>query len=143
MGKSNKKSTKGALLKGVLEHVPSDSFEVLGPELKSMMKGYAGIYALYKKDKIYYVGLAKNLSGRIISHIERSRHKGKWNQFSVFMVARTKFLKDLETLVLRISKPPANKIRGKLPQHYRLTRQVASIANQLRRKADKIRKALR
>ena len=137
-----RKETRGLLLKGILENVPSDSFEILRTELREIMYGQGGIYALYKKHRLYYVGLARNLDGRLYAHLERDKHSGKWDNFSVFVITRTRFLKDLETLVLRISRPKANRMSGKIPQHHLLRRALRKYARELRRKAGKIAKAL-
>ena len=140
--KSKKKNNKGILLKGILERVSSDAFEIVRKELKNMIKDSSGIYALYKDEKLYYVGLAKHLSARLLNHLERDRHTGKWNKFSIFFVKRTNYLKDLETLVLRISKPKGNMLSGKIPHHYELTDKLKNIVRELRNKADKIATAL-
>ncbi len=140
--KRKEKKTRGLLLKGILENVPSDSFEILRGELKEIMRGVGGIYALYKDRRLYYVGLARNLDGRLYGHLERDKHAGKWNHFSVFFVQRTKYLKDLETLVLRIAKPKANKMSGKIPRHNEIRRILRRYASQLRRKATRIARAL-
>lgn len=140
--KSKKKNDKGILLKGILERVSSDAFEIVKKELKDMIKDSSGIYALYKDEKLYYVGLAKHLSARLLNHLERDRHAGKWNKFSVFFVKRTNYLKDLETLVLRISKPKGNKLKGKIPHHYELKDKLKNIVREIRNKADKLATAL-
>lgn len=136
------RKTRGLLLKGILEKVPSDSFEILRGELKEIMRGKAGIYALYKQKKLHYVGLARNLDGRLYGHLERDRLRGKWDNFSVFLVKRGRFLKDLETLVLSIAKPPGNRLTGKIPGHHEMRRALRRVASQLRRKAARIASAL-
>jgi GIY-YIG catalytic domain len=137
------KQTRGLLLKGILENIPSDSFDILREDLRHLMHDKAGIYALYKDRKLYYVGLAKNLDGRVYGHLERDKHSGKWNKFSFFLVKRGRHLKDLETLVLRIAKPKGNKTSGKIPKHHEMRRALRRVANTFRRKADRIARALR
>ncbi|MEM7814405.1 MAG: GIY-YIG nuclease family protein [Candidatus Aenigmatarchaeota archaeon] len=65
--------------------LPSSILEdpIFEEKLKELMKGYSGIYALYKGDELYYVGLTKNLHGRIRWHL-RDRHAGKWDKFVIF-----------------------------------------------------------
>jgi hypothetical protein len=51
--KRKKRTTKGALIKGMTKKLPS---EILGnpvfkKRLKEIMKGYSGIYALYRKER--------------------------------------------------------------------------------------------
>lgn len=48
------------------------------PNIKSIIKGYAGVYALYKRDKLYYVGLATDLMSRVKTHL-KDRHAGNGN----------------------------------------------------------------
>jgi predicted GIY-YIG superfamily endonuclease len=112
-----KRSTKGALIKGMSRRLPSEILEsgVFAEHLKKMMRRYAGIYALYQKKKLYYVGLTNNLLGRIKWHL-KDRHKGKWDSFTIFRIQRVKYLKDIETLLTHIIETPGNKNKGKVPQ---------------------------
>jgi len=77
-----------------------------------MIKRRAGVYALYKQDSLYYVGLASNLMGRLKTHL-RDRHHGSWDRFSVYLTLRDDHIKELESLLLRIVAPQGNKQRGK------------------------------
>ena len=138
-----KKSNKGLLIKGMIEKVPSSSFGVLRHELKDILKGKSGIYALYKGDKVVYVGLAKELYWRTFHHLEKDRLANRWDSFSVFIIKRVKYLKDLETLVLRISKPKSNKVTGKLPQHNLLKERLRRRAKHFKSEAHNIERALR
>jgi len=114
-----KKTVKGALLKGVLENVSSSAFELIAKSVSQTMRGVAGIYALYDGDELYYVGLARSLRGRIKKHT-RDKHSGNWDNFSIYVVEKTRYLKDLETIVIGITNPKGNSVRGKIPQHYAL-----------------------
>lgn len=71
-----------------------------------------GIYALYRKEKLYYVGLATNLRGRLRSHL-RDRHGASWDRFSVYLTLHSSQLKELESLALRIVMPAGNRQTGK------------------------------
>ena len=57
------RSTKGALIKGMSRRLPSEILEseIFTKHLKDMMRRYAGIYALYRRKKLYYVGLTRNI----------------------------------------------------------------------------------
>lgn len=99
----------------VTAHLEGVSWRVLEdyPEIiKGMIKGRAGVYALYKGDNLYYVGLASNLAGRLRTHL-KDRHKGAWNRFSVYLTLRDEHIRELESLLLRIVNPEGNKVRGK------------------------------
>jgi len=110
-----KKSVRGSLIKGVLENIPSESFEIIAESINDTMKGESGIYALYDNQKLYYVGLAKNLKSRVKKH-RKDRHAKKWNKFSIYIIKKTKFLKDVETILLRVIDPKGNKVKGKIPK---------------------------
>ena len=116
-----KKSNKGRLIKGVLLNIPSDNFEAVGKELKEILHGKPGIYALYKEDRLYYVGLASSLYGRVRWHL-KDKHAGKWDHFSIFIVKSSKDLKDIETAIINIAEPKGNNIRGRIPNQSFLKR---------------------
>jgi GIY-YIG catalytic domain len=68
--KSKRKSERrGLLIKGMLEHVPSRSLELLAPQIKELLYDSSGTYALYNRKQLYYVGLAIDLQGRLRSHL--------------------------------------------------------------------------
>ena len=57
--------TKSGLVTDYLEHVSGLMFEEpYRAEVARLIRGHAGVYALYKRDKLYYVGLATNLMSR-------------------------------------------------------------------------------
>ena len=81
--KRSKQGTgKGALIKGMTKRLPYEILEnpLFQIGLRRLMRGYAGIYALYNGPKLYYVGLTKNLFGRIRSH-RKDRHIKRWDSF--------------------------------------------------------------
>jgi hypothetical protein len=79
-----------------------------------LIKGHAGIYALYKNDALYYVGLASNLMPRVKHHL-KDRHARRWDTFSVYLTRDSDHIKALESLLLRIVEPKGNRVKGKLP----------------------------
>lgn len=106
------------------------------------MRGYAGVYALYDNEKLYYVGLATNLYSRLRWHT-KNRHKEKWNLFAIFRVNRVRLLKDIETLLLQVSKPPGNTLSGRLHRDADLTRVIQKVHRDSIRRLNKLKKALR
>jgi len=99
----------------VLEHLEDISWRVLEeyPHLiRKMIRRRAGIYVLYRKNNLYYVGLANNLMGRLKTHL-RDRHRGYWDRFSVYLTIHDEHMKELESLLLRITGPSGNKTGGK------------------------------
>ena len=94
-----------------LEHASSEVLEAHGSHLRDLVGRSHGVYSLYKRDRLYYVGLASNLRGRLDQHL-RDRHKGLWDNFSVYLTLESGFMKELESLVLRIAEPKGNKQGG-------------------------------
>ena len=135
-----RRTTRGKLLKGVLEQVPAESFEVIADSIEKTMKGKPGIYALYKKDRLYYVGLAKSVRGRVNKH-RKDKHTRQWDNFSVFILSETKFLKDIETIVLRIVDPSGNSVKGRIRQMKELQNILRSEARRKARELSKLNKA--
>ena len=126
---TSKKNMRGSLIKGVLENIPSKSFEFLEEAINDTMKGKPGIYALYDKKKLYYVGLSIDLKKRVKEHTEDG-HAKKWNNFSIYIINKTKFLKDVETILLRVIDPPGNTVKGKIPKLKSLQKVLKKAAKQ-------------
>jgi len=110
-GKKKHRRTRG-LVVGHLERVSGDVFVDRSDAITELAGNRPGIYALYKNNALYYVGLARRLKGRVKSHL-RDRHAGKWNSFSMYFIRSERHLRDLESLAIRIAYPKGNKARGK------------------------------
>jgi hypothetical protein len=114
MAKAKKKARKSKpIITGYLEKVSAKIFDDYSSVITNMVKGHQGVYSLYKKDKLYYVGLASNLKNRIKFHL-RDKHQGKWTHFSLYIIRKENHIKELESLVLRIAYPKGNRQKGKL-----------------------------
>jgi hypothetical protein len=109
----NKKHKTRAIVAGYIEKVNSRIFDGYQKEITDMTRGYQGLYALYKRNNLYYVGLARNLKGRIRHHL-KDRHQGEWTHFSLYVIKRAGHIKELESLLLRIAYPKGNSQKGKL-----------------------------
>lgn len=107
-----------------LENVSSDVLATYGAIIKHYIRGRNGVYALYKGEKLYYVGLATNLRKRLKQHL-RDRHKGLWDRFSVYLTIGDQHIKEMESLLLRIVKPPGNKQAGKFARCETLNKRLA------------------
>jgi hypothetical protein len=141
----HKKSTgKGALIKGMTKRLPSEILAnpLFRVGLRGVMRGYAGIYALYRGKKLYYVGLTKDLFGRVRWHL-RDRHARKWDSFVIFRIKRVKFLKDIETLLTHLIKTRGNRVKGKVPRDADINRVLRVILREETAEIRKIAKALR
>jgi hypothetical protein len=95
-----------------LEGIAGAALDEYPEVLKEFIRGRNGVYALYKKERLYYVGLARNLRSRLRHHL-RDRHAGRWDRFSIYLTENDEHLKELESLVLRIAEPHGNKVTGK------------------------------
>ncbi len=138
------KSAKGALIKGMSKKLPSGMLgsPVFRERLKEIMKGNAGIYALYRKNRLYYVGLTRNLFGRINWHL-RDRHAGRWDSFVIFRIKRVEYLKDVETLITRIVDTPGNRQKGKVPRDADINRLLREMLREHKQQLREIEVALR
>jgi hypothetical protein len=108
-------ASRDTLIGEYLEHVDGAVLEddAYRQAIAQMIRQRAGVYALYKGDKLYYVGLATNLMARVKHHL-KDRHAGKWDRFSVYLAVRDAHIKPIESLLLRIAKPTGNHVKGRL-----------------------------
>lgn len=114
MAKARKKQRKSRpLVLGYLERISSKVFSGFPGELTGLVGRQHGVYALYKGDRLYYVGLATNLRGRIKGHL-KDKHKGKWDKFSLYLVRAADHIRELESLILRVADPRGNVTQGRL-----------------------------
>jgi hypothetical protein len=105
------RSNKGQLVSQHLENISRTALEKYQNILKEYVKGRHGVYALYSKGHLYYVGLASNLRNRLKTHLT-DRHAQTWDSFSVYLTIKDSHLHELETLILKIASPKGNKISG-------------------------------
>jgi Restriction Enzyme Adenine Methylase Associated len=100
------------LVTGQLEDLSGTILAAYPNVIREMIHGQSGVYALYRRGSLYYVGLASNLMRRMKAHL-KDRHSGKWDRFSVYLTVHDEHMKDLESLLLRIVNPPGNRQKGK------------------------------
>ncbi|MHB8844709.1 MAG: restriction system modified-DNA reader domain-containing protein [Nitrospirota bacterium] len=105
------KSHKGQLVCQHLENISRRALEQYQGLVREYVKGRHGVYALYRKGRLQYVGLASNLRNRLKSHL-KDRHALTWDTFSVYLTIKDSHLYDLETLVLKIATPKGNRLTG-------------------------------
>lgn len=78
-----------------------------------------GIYALYdKKGRLYYAGKAADLAKRLNQHL-RDRHGESWDRMTLFHVADSASVGELEGLVVATARPPGNKQKPRIGQDLR------------------------
>jgi hypothetical protein len=110
-------------------HISGVSVRVIEKYLRSFRTfiGHqkSGIYVLRKDQDIYYVGLASSLRGRLQDHI-KDHHRGKWDEFDLYIIrkGKTKYLKELEALLIRVAKPPGNANEPRFVRHNNVTKKL-------------------
>jgi hypothetical protein len=141
--KGRRKPAKGALIKGVSQPLPRELlFEpTFREELRGLMRGYSGLYVLYRRRRLYYIGLARDLFWRLHTHT-KDKHRKKWDRFAIFRIARVRYLKDIESLLLRVANPPGNAVAGKFHRDADVTMVLRKIQRRQTRMLNRIRKVL-
>src|SRR4030043_614278 len=87
-----------------LENISREALEKYQNIVQRYVRRRQGVYALYRRNKLYYVGLASNLRSRLSHHL-RDRHGDSWDRFSVYLTIGDSHLQELEALILRIVQP--------------------------------------
>ena len=106
MGKSSSK-IKNFLVSEYLEFMSDEVFNKYGSIIRNYIKDKPGIYALYKDNKLVYVGLASDMLNRLKTH-RIDRHSEKWDRFSIYLTTDSEHLRELEALLLRVAMPKSN-----------------------------------
>lgn len=97
-----------------LENISREALDRYQKTIRDYVRHRQGVYALYRRGKLYYVGLASDLRWRLNAHL-KDRHGRQWDRFSVYLTVGDKHLRELESLLLRVvkPKPKGNKQKGK------------------------------
>lgn len=95
-----------------LENISRQALEKYQGIIRQFVRDRQGIYALYRHDRLYYVGLATDLRTRLKQHLS-DRHADSWDRFSIYITIGGHHLRELEALILRTTKPVGNKQKGK------------------------------
>ena len=127
--KSRSKRRATHLVQGHLERISNQAFDTYRKEITSLMDRRHGVYARYKDDRLYYVGLASDLRRRIKHHL-KDRHAQRWDRFSLYLVGKSDQLKELESLVLHIASPRGNIQAGKLPGSRNMVRELGRLVRE-------------
>jgi len=102
---------KNSLVSGFLERIASTVFDLYHDEITKLVGKQHGVYALYKRNQLYYVGLARNLRTRVKNHL-RDKHANKWDTFSLYLIRNVEHLREIESLLIRIAGPRGNIKKG-------------------------------
>jgi len=106
-----------------LEKISRSALEKYQDSIREFVRKRHGVYALYRRGRLYYVGLASNLRNRLRGHL-KGRHAKQWDSFSVYLTIGDSHIKELESLILRITDPPGNKQAGKFAKSEDLRRRL-------------------
>jgi hypothetical protein len=113
-----------------LENISRRMLEENQDIIRDFVRGRNGVYALYRRGKLYNVGLASSLLTRLTQHLH-DHHAPRWDRFSVYLTIGTGFMKEIESLLLRIANPPGNKVRG---EFFRSENLLARVRAEYRRR---------
>lgn len=135
---AKKKRGARSIIQGYLEKVGSGVFERYQDAITRLITGKQGVYALYRRHKLHYVGLASDLRGRIRHHL-RDRHRGKWDRFSLYVIRKEDHTREVEALLVRIAEPRGNTQRGQLKRSNNL---LPKLKQQVKREQEEERENL-
>ena len=133
MAKKKVKRKSRPIVIGHLEKISSGVFERFPEQITGLTEGTQGVYALYRRQKLYYIGLARDLRGRIKWHL-KDKHKGKWDRFSLYIIRKTDHIREVESVVLRIAEPLGNQQRGRLRGSKNLVRKLDTAIKERQKK---------
>jgi hypothetical protein len=120
------------LVSQYLENISGDALAEYQKIIREYVRRRSGVYALYRRNRLYYVGLASNLRNRLNQHL-KDKHRGKWDRFSVYLTIGSDHLKERESLVLRIVQPKGNSQKGKFRRAENLRVRLGCDLRQLHR----------
>lgn len=124
-----------SLITGHLEKISSKIFDGYHQEITQLVGKRHGVYALYKENKLYYVGLAIDLHRRVKYHLI-DNHAGKWDRFSLYLINDVEHLKELETLLIHIALPRGNKQLGTLSKSKSMQRELKKMVHAKNRESE-------
>jgi hypothetical protein len=104
-------SKKAQLVSQHLENVSRKALEDHQDIIHRYVRHRQGIYVLYRKGKLHYVGLATDLRNRLRQHLS-DRLGQSWDRFSIYFTIGDAHLREIESIILRATNPPANKQKG-------------------------------
>src|SRR5271156_5624885 len=100
---AKRKSSRGLLVRAYAEEISANLLEQHGDTVKRVIGKKKGVYVLSKDGKPYYVGLASKLPSRLRHHL-KDRHARRWDRFNFYAIRSQKYLKDLESILIRVAR---------------------------------------
>jgi hypothetical protein len=123
MGVSVKRKRSG-LVSQYLEGISREALAEYQRFFRDQGRRRNGVYALYRRKKLHYVGLARDLRGRLRQHL-KDKHGKSWDRFSMYLTVGDDHIRELESLVLRIVRPSGNRQIGRFARAQNLRRDFA------------------
>jgi hypothetical protein len=93
--KRSRPRRRDALVYAHLENVSRGLLEQHPDVVRDFIGRNPGVYALYRRNTLYYVGLATALRHRLKAHI-KNRHGNSWDSFSVYLTIKDQHLREIE-----------------------------------------------
>ena len=118
-----RKSHRGLLVRSYAEDISAKLLEQHRDTVKLVIGKKSGVYVLSKSGKPYYIGLASELPSRLNHHL-KDRHAGNWDRFNFYAIRHQKYLKDLESILIRVAKPDGNRQTGGFGKDKNLRRKL-------------------
>ena len=109
-----------------IEMVSKSIFERYSKELTDLTGNKHGVYALYDENELYYVGKAVDLKRRVGQHL-KDKHLARWTHFSLFLTSQSKYIDEIESILVRIANPKGNLVKPKGKMDSKLKKQVISL----------------
>ena len=106
-----KKSSRGLLVRAYAEDISASLLEKHGDTIKLVIGRKRGVYVLSKDGKPYYIGLANELPSRLSHHL-KDRHARRWDRFNFYAIRSQKYVKDIESILIRVAEPKGNRQKG-------------------------------
>jgi len=131
--RKTRRRRRDALVYAHLENVSRDLLEQHPDVVRDFIGRNAGVYALYRRNRLYYVGLANALRHRLKAHV-KNRHGNSWDSFSVYLTIKDQHLREIEALMLRLARPSGARQRGRLAQSKDLRRFIRRVIRQKQNK---------
>ena len=114
------------LFKRKLEKVSKEIFEKY-PDALSELEGIShGVYALYDENELYYVGKTSDLKRRIRQHL-KDRHFAQWTHFSLYLMSKSAYIGDIESVLIHIANPRGNRAKPKGRANAKLRKELEEI----------------
>jgi hypothetical protein len=114
---------KSSLVCQYLENISRKMLEEYQDIIKAFVRNRHGVYALYRGDKLYYVGLAGSLLTRLKQHL-KDHHQNTWDRFSIYLTLDSSYMKEIESVLIRIAHPPGNRVKGKFSHCENMLREI-------------------